>query len=228
MPARASMVMCRAPKARRWQLGALPPARGHIALLGWHIEPPHVDAGVHPPIDRILANVLTGCARLTFLWSEHESEAVSSDDVIYRTDGAAGLSRLGARLAGQPSRFTLLTTRHPDTAVRMFDVTGFDWSQQGQVGLMSDPDAPPPVIDYATIGDLFSADWVARAAGFNEGPIRGVLRPGVDGDVAGLYSSDPAFMDRIQRDLEAACRDAGCDWALVPDDQSFADRLTAA
>ena len=194
-------------------------------MLGWRLDPAPVDAGVHAPIDRILADALTSCGRVTFLWSPDETGATRDDDIIYATDPAAGLSRLGARLAGLPDRLSLIATRNSDTAARMFDVLGFDWTRQGQIALVSVPDALPPTLDRSTILELLSSDWLMRCGEFEGGPVRAVLRPGIDGDVAGLFSADYRVENRILEALEAACRASGTRWSTAENDRAFADRL---
>ena len=226
MSRHASLIVCRRPEGRHWQLGPLPPPRGHVALLGWRLDPPHVDAGVHAPIDRILAEALTGCGRVTFLWSPDETGAVHDEDIVYATEPAAGLSRLGARLAGQPNRLNLMTTRNAETAIRMFDMLGFDWSRQEQVALLSAQDALPPVLDRPTILDLLSESWLRRCAEFEDGPVRAVLRPGIDGDVAGLFCTGAEVRRHVFNALEGACRAAGAAWSETAEDCAFADRLT--
>lgn len=221
----ASLVVCRRPQGRHWQLGPLSPPRGRVALIGWRLDPPHVDAGVHAPIDRILADALTGCGRVTFLWPLDESAGAGDDDIVYCTESATGLSRLGAQLAGQPDRLGLMATRNADTAARMFDVVGFDWALQEQLALLSVPEALPPVLDRATILDLFSEGWLQRCAEFEDGPVRAVLRPGIDGDVAGLFCADSRVESRILKALADACRASGTAWSEAEDEQCFADRL---
>lgn len=225
MTGHASLVICRRPQGRHWQLGPLSPARGHVALLGWRLDPPHTDAGAPAPIDRILAGALTGCGRVTFLWPQDEAGRAEDDDIVYCTDPATGLSRLGAQLAGQPDRLGLMATRNAETAARMFDLAGFDWTQQGQLALVSIAEALPPVLDRATILDLLSDGWLQRCAEFEGGPVRVVLRPGIDGDVAGLFSADSQVESRLLDALAEACQAAGATWSEAEDEQGFADRL---
>ncbi len=223
--AQASLVICRRPQGRHWRLGPLSPQRGHVALLGWRLDPPHADAGVHAPIDRILADTLTACGRVTFLWPLDETGSAKDDDIVYCTDPATGLSRLGAQLAGQHDRLGLMATRNADTAARMFDLAGFDWTRQGQLALLSIAEALPPVLDRTTILDLLSDGWLQRCAEFEGGPVRAVLRPGIDGDVAGLFCADSRVESRLLKALADSCRIAGASWSEAEDDQCFADRL---
>ena len=115
-----------------------------------------------------------------------------------------------------------MSTRRPDTAVRLFDDAGFPWWLQGQVVLLSGPDAPPPDIDEEMLLALFGEDWTNHAASLAPG-IEGVLRPGVDGDVAGLLSLTDAFEQVLLATLERDTRNAGFDWALLSE-EAFALR----
>jgi hypothetical protein len=50
------------------------------------------------------------------------------------------------------------------------------------------------------------------------------LRPGVDGDVAGLLSLTDAIEQAVLAALESETRHAGFDWELLPED-AFIDLL---
>jgi hypothetical protein len=67
---------------------------------------------------------------------------------------------------------------------------------------------------------LFGEDWTKHAASLAPvgiDGIEGILRPGVDGDVAGLLSLTDAFDQVVLAGLESETRRAGFDWALLPE-----------
>lgn len=228
MPDRICVVECTEPRAAHWQLGPLPPPQGQVVLIGWNTDPRQTDAGVAAPIDGILAQAVTGCARVTFLWSG-DPPAIDLDagDVLYGTRGAGAIDKATAMLGGKPASFTLLSTRNADLVRQMFHVAGFGWSEQGQVALLSDIDAPPPELDRQDIVDLTSDAWASQCLALSSAGVLGALRPGVDGDVAGLFCAAEAF-HRITRDaLKSSTANAGAEWITANDDRSFSEQLRA-
>ena len=226
-----SIFACRDARGPQWQLGALPPATGRFTLLGWSQTAEQRDAGVPGEVARVLARALTSVARVTFPCSFVKPVATTAwsplDDDLVRVLTAKGFGgRIVAKLRGTPSDITLMSTRRPGTAVRLFDDPAFPWWQQGQLVLLSRSDAPPPDIDEDTLLALFGEDWTKHAASLAPLGIEGVLRPGVDGDVAGLWSVTEAFehVVLVLGALERETRAAGFDWALLSE-EAFALRL---
>jgi hypothetical protein len=176
----------------------------------------------------VLARALTSTARVTFPCSF--ASAVASkvwspldDDLICSIIGKGFGARLVANVKGTPSAITLMSTRRAETAMRLFDDAGFPWWMQGQVVVLSKPDAPPPNIDEDTLLALFGDDWATHAPSLGPFGIEGIVRPGVDGDVAGLLSLNGAFDDAVLGALESETRRAGVDWAVLTED-AFARR----
>jgi len=193
-----------------------------LTLLGWRQTPERPDAGVPEEVARALARALTSVARVTFPCSFVKAVATSvwsplDGDLIRALTGKGFAGRIVARLSGTPADITLMSSRRPETAMRLFDDAGFPWWMQGQVVLLSKPDAPPPDVDEETLLALFGEDWTEHAASLAPLGIEGVLRPGVDGDVAGLLSLTDVFEEVVLAALESETRRAGFDWALVPE-----------
>lgn len=228
MPDRALLIECINPRADHWQLGPLPPTEGRIVLIGWKTEPGPVDAGVTTPIDGILARGATSCARVTFLWSGDPAPAdLDVGDVLYRTRGTGGIDKMATMLQGRPTSFTLLSTRSADLARRMFQVTGFDWSEQGQIALLSDAEAPPPELDRQAVVELTSDAWATRCLALSSASVFGALRPGVDGDVAGLFCATEEFHRIAIEALKSSSVAAGAEWITAENDQDFGEQLRA-
>jgi hypothetical protein len=106
-------------------------------------------------------------------------------------------------------------TRQPDVAAGAFDDPGFPWWLQGQALLLSDPNADPPDIDEPTLLALLEEDWARRAAALEARGVQGVVRPGVDGDVAGLLALSDPFDARLIESMEREARHAGMALAIV-------------
>jgi hypothetical protein len=218
-----SIFACRDPRGLHWQLGPLPPATGRLTLIGWSQTASRHDAGVPEEVVRVLARALTSIARVTFPSSAAAAEGAtrawspSGDDLVRALTGQGFGDRVVAKLRGRPPDVALMSTRRPETAGRLFDDASFPWWMQGQVVLLSSLDAPPPDLDEDALLALFGEDWTKRAAPLAAIGVDGIMRPGVDGDVAGLLSLRDEFEQVVLDALERETRPAGFDWALLPE-----------
>jgi hypothetical protein len=224
-----ALFACQGGRGPQWQLGPLPPPRGTVTLLGWSESPARPDGGVPPAIAGVLARAFTASARTTFpsslaypsagsSWSE-----IGGDHVRLLTNKGIG-SRIAAKLRGTPPNITLVSTRRPDTAIRLFDDEGFPWWRQAQVGLLSKPDAPPTGIDEPQLLALFDDEWTTHAASLAADGVEGVVRPGVDGDVAGVWTLSEAFEQALLSALANEARSGGIGWTIVSED-AFASKV---
>ena len=216
-----SILICRDAHAPHWQLGPLPPDDGRLTLVAWTLGATG-DGGVPADVRAVLARSWTSIARVTFPSSVPgltATDAWSRSDVgMIRTLSARGIvDRTLARLRGAPAHATLVSTRDPDIAIRIFEDAGFPWWLQGQVVLLSDPDADPPAVDEPTLIALFENDWARRAAALGSIGVEGVVRPGVDGDVAGMLTLTGTLNAHLLESLEREARRAGLTWSLVPE-----------
>ena len=223
-----SIFACRDPRGLHWQLGPLPPATGRVTLLGWSQTTERHDAGVPDEVAGVLACALTSTARVTFPSSAATDRATRvwspvGDDLVRALSGKGFGERVVAKLRGRPSHMALISTRQPETASHLFDDAGFPWWMQGQVVLLSGPDTLPTDLDEEALLALFSEDWTKHAAPLAAGGVDGIMRPGVDGDVAGLFSQSDKFEQRVLDALERETRVAGFDWAVLPE-EAFALR----
>jgi hypothetical protein len=176
----------------------------------------------------VLARALTSTARVTFPSSAVFEGATRvwsplDDDLVRALSGKGISDRVLAKLRGRPPNVALMSTRRPETAMRLFDDASFPWWMQGQVVLLSGLDASPPEIDEEALLALFDQDWTKRAAPLAAAGIQGIMRPGVDGDVAGLLSLRDEFEQVVLDTLERETRLAGFDFLLLPE-EAFALR----
>lgn len=226
------MLACRNPSGTHWQLGRLSTAKGNLTLIGWRVAPTPVDAGVPAAVAEILARAMTSAARVIFPCSSIGQNASTAawqpngEDMTRKlTSGGSGLiERVWSNLAGAPSEVTIISTRRPETAARLFDDAAYPWWMQGQIALLCEPERAAPDIDRQKLFGLFEDDWTRRAASLEAAGVCGVLRPGADGDLAGLLSLNDKFRDNFLALAESECRSAGFDWMLLPEND-FAQRL---
>ena len=226
-----SILACRGARGSQWQLGSLPPAHGRLTLLGWTQAHDAVDAGVPPAVAGLMARALTSTGRVTFPCSFANPVAPGAwlpwdGDMVRALTGRGLAARIAAKLKGTPQDITLICTRRPETALRLFDDAAFPWWMQGQVAVLSEPVSPPPDLDEGRLLALFGEDWTDHAASLAPGGIEGILRPGVDGDVAGLLTLTDDFDQAILAALEKETRLDGLDWAVVSEEEFSRGRWT--
>jgi hypothetical protein len=193
-----TILACRDPRRTEWQLGPLPPGAGRMTIIGWHSDPPPDDAGVPADVAAVLARALTSVARATFLSS--------------------------ARADSRPGQVDLMSTRDAGTLLLAFDDAAWPWWMQGQVILLTTPAEAEPQFDRDDLLALLDDGWARGAAALAVSGVVGVVRPAVDGDLAGLLSLTPAFENATLAALEREARTAALAWAVVTEDE-FATRL---
>jgi hypothetical protein len=171
-------------------------------------------------------------ARLTFPCSELGKPARSgwtalhSDHIVVVKRGSSALTNLVRSLARQPSDMVLLSTREAETAWRMFDDAGNPWSLQGQFGLVSDLENPPPAVesDFELLASLFEPAWAGALPELMRRGVKAVLRPGVDGDLVGILSSTRAYEETVLASLFQVAASSSLSCALVSEAE-FRDQL---
>ena len=219
---KTSIFICPDPRRTEWQLGRLPPAAGRMTLIGWKQEPDPVDAGIPQELGAVLARALASVTRVTFPSSVlHQASAngwsKSGGDDVRRLNPTAA-ARVAAVLKGTPGHVLMVSTRNPDTVMQAFEDPGYPWWMQGQVLLLSSPNAPPPEIERNQFLALFRDDWAREAQALAPFGIVAVVRPGVDGAVAGLLSLTTGFNDIVLQALEHEARLALFDWSVLSEE----------
>lgn len=199
----------------QWQLALPSSGLGTFALTGWNSDDP--DGGVPGQVVEVLARSLSRFGRATFPcarasatdspgWQRQDSDFVAR----YRIGSILG--RVPARLAARgPVDLALLSTTSEQAIRGLFDDPDYPWWNQAQFVLMSPADAPPPDFDRIAFDPamLFERDWSEEFARSQPLGVQAILRPGVDGDVAGLLYASPAIRDRFEAILSACADESG-------------------
>ena len=224
-----SILICRDPRGSHWQLGTLPPPQGPLTLIGWRQQPDPTDGGVPREVAAVLARALTSAARVTFPSSAVDVSvgqrwSARGDDLVRELTSHGAVSRAKAILKGRTNKVVLVSTRASATVVAAFDDGQYPWWLQGQVLLLSEGDAEPPDIDMEKLSAFYDEQWTRQAAALSVPGLVGVMRPGVDGDVAGLLALVEAFAPAFLEKLEHEARVAGMGLDVV-DERTFAQRL---
>ena len=214
------------PRSARWGVPTAAPGL-HVALIGWVVREPAVDAGVPPQAVALLAQTLTGLGVLSFLGQESGVDGGPPDRQRATGDGGPARWR-GASLRGpSPPPLPTIATRDAATARALFLSDRFDWTQQAQIGVLRvasglegspagpfalDPADLRQAIDRREMGELLRRrGWL------------GLVYPGADGDFLALVSRSPAFLSSFQDRLSRDCREAGL--ALQAVDEADFERL---
>lgn len=214
---RGAIHLCREPRAAHWQLGPLPSEHGHVVLLGWRSLDDE-GGGVPDAVKQVLARAFTAVARVTFATSTLPADAPREWTACADGDWQRMLTPLGsarrlvARLRGAPDLMGLRSTIQATSAQQLFDDGGFPWWLQAQTAVLSPGDAPPPDIDTGVWPALFDERWIETASAQHDARIDAVVRPGVDGAVAGILTWQDATQSRLLAALSHEATGAGLAW----------------
>jgi hypothetical protein len=111
-------------------------------------------------------------------------------------------------------RVRLVHASHADDVRRAFDTEYFDWTQRGQVMFLSPPDSSPPEISESHLAMTQDGARLHTLAAIG---VTGVVLPGVDGDVAGIYTFAGGLQDALLSSLRMACAGVGATCRVVTD-----------
>lgn len=168
------LLICENPLSSDWQLGLLPPRQGTLELLGWARREPHLEGSVPQSVQQLLARMWVGMARLDYL-----SQAGR------QPQGWAWV--IPSALRGSTSPQWRNTSDASQAAQVVFQDSGCAWCRQGQALLLSEAHGPRPRLEAVPLDVLMSDDWWQLAPPLRAAGVEAVVRPGVDGAVAGLW-----------------------------------------
>ena len=198
----------------QWQLGSPSPELGAFALIGWDAN--GRDGGVPERIVDVLAASLSAFGRVTFACSAAAADdapgwRLRDGDFIGRDRARSVMGRMAARWsAASPGDLVLLSTVTRQSVARLFDDAGHPWWNQSQFALVSVADAVPP--DFERIGfdpaTLLQSGWLECLHTLAPLGVQAILRPGVDGDVAGLLCTSSAVRDRFEVIISRCAQEA--------------------
>lgn len=214
----ADLIVCRDATGAHWGLGSASPDRP-LVLIGWRVRPEPVDAGMPAAVADILSRAMCATGWAGFPASTRSdlgglAPPGDDDTRIASVPGSGGRWR---RLLGDGTDFARqVSTRRPDHARTLFDDPGHPWWLGAQAASLSDPDRPPPTLDAATWRALLGPGWRSVVPALSVlGPVLGVLRAGVDGDVLGLCGAAPAFEDAFLGRVRGEAHAAGASYREV-------------
>lgn len=218
------LVATQRPRASHWQLAA--PDEGLAFLLvGWSLPPaPDRDDGMPKTIASAFVKALLRVGKLTYPSSSAPPSSPNTQSRLMKPRGIG--AHLRTALGNEPSTFWAVTTTEPEIACDLFDDPGFPWWLQGQGALITRGESLPELDRAMLLAATDPAFTVTQAALSDLGAVA-LVRPGVDGDVAGIASPSGDVEAEILSSLEAAASEARMGWLLV-DEESFATFLSDA
>jgi hypothetical protein len=178
------------------------------ALLDWRVAGPPADGGMPPEVARIVARALCAVATVvgcTGRVPEHLGAA-------WTTVPEGHMCRIPGRWWERPRHVGVLASQDPSVVVRLFDDDEFVWALEGQLLLLSPRDTLPR-LDRALVEGCFAVPMTVTPAQLAAAGVVGVVRAGVDGDVAGVYVPAPEWRARVVLALADAVAAAGGRWA---------------
>ena len=193
-----------------WQLGSF--------LIGWSGFPSR-EAGVPDTVKSVLAEALTSDSAVTFLGKTRNAGTKGNDSIS--TNGLIDRLRSRFRRQTEPQR---VTTRDPRLVSNAFDDPEAPWWYQGQVIIGTPPDGTPIEVTSKQLHALMSDDWCSATLAISG--VLWTLRPGVDGDVAGVCPRDEEVSRDLYAALEQASRKADLEIETL-EEENFRSRIRA-
>jgi hypothetical protein len=176
-------------------------------------------------VAQVIARAVTSWGSISFPVGPALARTLHGGDAIASVH--ATMFQLPRALLGRrPARLYLCSTRTPELALHLFTDPDFPWHLQGQIGILTMNRDQAPALSHDMLLSLLDGDWARHIDYLTSSGVIGLLRPGVDGDVAGLFSFTSDAHQEMMSALEHEARRAGLGWILVSE-PDFAQRLTA-
>lgn len=203
------------PRSEMWQT-PIATSELSVLLIGWITSEIPVEAGVPLEAMRVLTESLTRLAVVTFLADTPTSPLLAPNrwhDI--RGGWVAFLTGARSLFSGRHV-LPMIATKDSVVALELFRSSAFDWNQQRQMALLSEP-GHPPAIDYNLVEQCLDRSSIAEA--IRDLRLLGILYPAVDGDFAALVSSDARFAEDFQKELKLACHSSQLRFGAISEDE---------
>ena len=196
------------PVDMRWQLW--PVAGGRTWLLAWRVNPRPVDDGPPQSLSLAIAEALSACGWVVHLSASWERGLKPRHGWV-RSEKHPTQWRHAVRplffCGVSPSwrGLTLTATRDPAAVIEAFET---NWCLQAQMLFLLPPGDLPPV-DRSAFRSLLRGTPPSIRSLTGTPALRGVVLPGVDGDVAQITTFDPGLWPEFEPALIAAAKARG-------------------
>lgn len=206
-----SILVSTSARSAQWQLDGFLGTPTSV-LLGWQQTPRAVDDGVPDEVASVLSRALCRYAQVSFLFSApeniiamHQKDSYSFQPIREEGVFALQVARWGS---GRPPHLVIVSSSEPKVVFQLFDDGYFSWVLQGQtVFLSSLLDLIP---DFRAVP---TKAWQMKYQDIpldviNDYSLMGIVRPGVDGDVAGILfrsiQDRGYFLTALQEEAESS------------------------
>jgi hypothetical protein len=203
------------PRSDVWQVPTATPEFS-VYLIGWITNGIPVEAGVPPEAMQVLSEALTRLAVVTFLSDPHTSARLAPNQWHDAASGWVAVLTETNSVGARRHTLPLIATADAGVAQELFRSSSFDWNQQAQMALLSEP-GHPPAIDYGLVQQCLRRSSIVRV--IRDLHLFGILYPAVDGDFAALVSSDSGFAEYFQRELRRACQATQLPFAAISEEE---------
>jgi hypothetical protein len=180
------------------------------------------DGAVPDEIASLLVRAI--CATNAFTFPDSASSLLTAGDAVSVIVPVGLRQRIKAWRNGVPSNLRLVTTRSPETAQRVFDGVEFPWTMQGAIAFLSAADHAAPELSFELVLGMSEPRAVFDGKRMAARGVRALLRPGVDGTVAGLFTTN----SEVEREIITVALDeaieCGFDCRLVANSE-FVDLI---
>lgn len=222
-----SMLVSTSARSAKWQLAGFLGAPTSV-LWGWQQTPRAVDDGVPDEVASVLSRALCRYAQVSFLFSTPEdiTATYQKDSYSFQPISEQGVFALQiARwCSGRPPHLVIVSSNEPKVVFHLFDDGYFSWVLQGQTVFLSGLSEPAP-----NLRDVLSKAWQkkyedAPLEAMNDYSLVGIMRPGVDGDVAGFLFRTVAHKESFLKVLREEAESNGMQFKIC-NEAEFTDSL---
>ena len=219
-----AILFCNGIPGAQWQLGRIHDAEGAFALIGWSSK--DRDGAVPAAVVNTLSRALAKFGRVCFPCSEI-SVPRGSGWILRGADYATVIPlnaahgwRSALKAVLNSSELVLLSTTREDALRTMFADPAYPWWLQGQFALLSRPSTNLPDLmpHFALLRDLIEPGWAGTLDELRGTGIEAIIRPGVDGSVAGMQCVSPEIRREIEEGISRAALDFGLTSRLLSED----------
>lgn len=200
-----SLLVSTSSQSAQWQLTGILGTSTSV-LCGWQQAPPSVEGGIPNEVAEVISKSMCRDARVSFLFNDADDIAKAHSNGKYSIQPIAA-STMKAMWSGTPSRAVVVTSNDPKVVNSLFDASYFNWSLQGQIVFLSSLSEPVPDLkDVLSCASQKKYEDVPLKA-IDEFSLSGIMRPGVDGDVAGFLfrtvSDKESFLRVLREEAES-------------------------
>lgn len=208
----------RNPSLPIWQV---PPPNSdyEVLLVGWILREAPLDSGLPEEAGGLLTQTLTHLSAVTFLHPASGDVDPPANQWRTAEGGWATLLSAPGIASIRKRELPLFCTLDPEKARMLFHAEPFDWTQQGQLALLTDKKEAPPALDYHLIEQAFHRKSLSTILRSEHSRLLGLVYPGVDGDFAALLSADEAFVSEFLQGLRHTCEAAGIFFRVTSEDE---------